>query len=114
MKKTNILVIGRNTEIRETIVRLINNNPQWQAIGTGDDDDAIASFQHHAYDLVILGGGILPESELKLRRIFSILNPSIKVIQHWGGDSGLLSNEIIAALEDKISGNFYIVDDLFR
>ena len=113
MKKTNILVIGRNTEIRETIVRLINNNPQWQAIGTGDDDDAIASFQHHAYDLVILGGGILPESELKLRRIFSILNPSVKVIQHWGGGSGLLSNEIIAALEDNKSGNFYIKDDLF-
>lgn len=61
--------------------------------------------------MVILGGGIEPESELKLRRIFSILKPAVKIIQHWGGGSGLLSNEIRSALDENKAGNFYIVDE---
>lgn len=44
MNKTAILVIGRNEEILQTVLRLINNNPSWHATGTRDDETAIALF----------------------------------------------------------------------
>lgn len=113
MNQTEILVIGRHEEILQTVLRLINKNPSWQATGTGDDETAIELFHLHSFDLVILGGGIEPESELKLRTIFRMQNPNIKIIQHWGGGSGLLACEIQSALADHKAGNFYIIDDAF-
>ena len=41
-------------------------------------------------------------------------NPDIKIIQHWGGGSGLLENEINAALDNNKEGNFNIVDNPFN
>ena len=41
-------------------------------------------------------------------------NPQIKIIQHFGGGSGLLSNEIEAALTDNESGNFNVIDNPFQ
>ena len=113
MSKIQILVIGKEPDILQTVVRLINNNSNWNATGTGEDEAAIELFHQHVYDLVLLGGGITPESEIKLRKLFTLQNPHIKIIQHWGGGSGLLQNEITAALENNEKGNFNIVDNPF-
>jgi DNA-binding NtrC family response regulator len=113
MNKIQILVIGRDAGILQTVVRLVNKNEQWNATGTGEDETAIELFHQHTYDLVLLGGGIASDSELKLRKIFTLQNPDIKIIQHWGGGSGLLENEIQSALENNEGGNFNIVDNPF-
>lgn len=108
MQKIQILVICHHEEILQTILRLINSNERWQANGTAADEKAIELFHQHSFDLVLLGSGISDEAENKLRAIFSHQNPQIKIIQHFGGGSGLLSNEIEAALADNENGNFNV------
>jgi len=45
-----------------------------------------------------LGGGIEELSEDQLSAYFTSHNPDIKIVQHYGGGSGLLSAEIYEAL----------------
>ena len=96
--KTQILAIGRHAEILQTVVRLVNNNPEWNATGVGTDEEAMLAFSARAYKLVLLGGGIEKESEDRLCAAFRALNPDIIIIQHYGGGSGLLAAEIYQAL----------------
>lgn len=114
MSKIQILVIGREADILQTVLRLINKNDKWNATGTSEDETAIELFHQHPHDLVLLGGGIEAASEIKLRKIFTLQDPDIKIIQHWGGGSGLLENEINAALDNNEEGNFNIVDNPFK
>lgn len=109
MNKTEILVIGRHPQIQETVLRLINQNENWNATGALEDEEAIELFQRHTYDLVLLGGGVENESEKKLRSLFTYQDPEIIIIQHFGGGSGLLSNEITAALEKKAKENKAVI-----
>lgn len=101
MKKINILYIGRHPEILETVVRLINKNENWNAIGTESNIIAIQFFMKINFSIVLLGCGIPQDDENRLREIFSIHNPECKIVQHYGGGSGLLNNEILSALENN-------------
>jgi hypothetical protein len=101
MDKIEILVIGRNPEIVQTVVRLINNNPEWNASHALTDDDAIWLFESQVFNLVLLGGGIEPESDVLLRNAFNTSKPDITIIQHYGGGSGLLATEINMALATR-------------
>ncbi|MCO6149590.1 hypothetical protein [Flavobacterium sp. NRK1] len=98
MEKINILYIGRHPEILETVVRLINNNENWSGYGAGSDEEAISFFKKINFDLVLLGCGIPKESEDILTNTFLTHSPKCRIIQHYGGGSGLLSNEILSAL----------------
>jgi hypothetical protein len=98
MAKIQILVTGRNEEIVQTIVRLINSNLAWNASFALTDEDAVSIFKNQPFDLVLLGGGINPESDILLREEFTKHNPHITIIQHYGGGSGLLATEINMAL----------------
>lgn len=98
MSKTQILVIGRHPEILATVIRLVNNNPDWNATGCITDEEAISAFDKETFAMVLLGGGIEEPSEDKLSTYFKANNPDIKIVQHYGGGSGLLSAEIYEAL----------------
>ena len=98
MSKIEILTIGRHPEILQTVVRLINNNPDWNATGALTDAEAIAAFAIQPFKLVLLGGGIEPESEDRLCAHFKAHNPEIGIVQHYGGGSGLLFAEIFQGL----------------
>lgn len=99
MEKTQILVIGRHPEILATVVRLVNNNPDWNATGCLSDEEAIAAFPTQDFKVVLMGGGVDERSELKLNEYFYTEKPEIKIVQHFGGGSGLLSAEIFEALD---------------
>jgi len=101
MDKIQILVIGRNEQIVATVERLINNNPAWQATTCLTDEGAIAACDKQVFDLVLLGGGIDTRSESILRTAIRARQPGLKVIQHYGGGSGLLATEINMALAVK-------------
>ncbi|MGZ3833859.1 MAG: hypothetical protein ACXVB0_10065 [Mucilaginibacter sp.] len=101
MNKVQILVIGRNEQIVQTVVRLINNNPQWHAAYALTDEDAVSIFESQQFDLVLLCQGICPESDTLLRETFAAQNPETIIIQHYGGGSGLLATEINMALDTK-------------
>jgi hypothetical protein len=98
MDKIQILVIGRNEAIVATVERLINNNPKWQATTCLTDEDALSVCKRLRFDLVLLGGGIDERSDAYLRQRLDIIRPGIRIIQHYGGGSGLLATEINMAL----------------
>lgn len=112
--KTQILVIGRHIDILNTVVRLINQNDEWEARGTDNDEQAIELCSRQEFDLVLLGGGIETAQESKLRSLLKVLQPTVKIIQHFGGGSGLLYNEIQAALEGNAGGVYNIIEDPFK
>ncbi|MFB9842749.1 hypothetical protein [Mucilaginibacter ginsenosidivorans] len=94
MEKTQILVIGRNEQILNTIERLINNNPKWHATACLTDDAAISACDRQRFDLVLIGGGVDEDSEANLRKAIAERHPGTPIIQHFGGGSGLLATEI--------------------
>ncbi len=97
--KIQILAIGRHEEIMETLLRLINKNDNWQGTGTLDDNKAMQLFDDHEFDIVLLSSGITEDCEKKLCSYFKHKKPSMIIIQHYGGGSGLLTNEILQALQ---------------
>ncbi len=99
--KINILVTGRHEEIMETLLRIIHKNENWSAQSALTDETAITLFNTYPFDIVLLSSGIEEESEQKLLAHFKRVNPAIIIIQHYGGGSGLLSNEILQALQEK-------------
>ncbi|MEM6963518.1 MAG: hypothetical protein AAF573_02050 [Bacteroidota bacterium] len=113
MKKIQILIFGKHPEILETLIRLVNKNENWLGEGSTDEEKAIELFSQHTYDLVLLGGGISPASEGKVRAIFQKLQPEAKIIQHYGGGSGLLKSEIETALK-KTNSSIKMMDNPFE
>jgi DNA-binding response OmpR family regulator len=101
MSKTLILAIGRHPEILQTVVRLVNNNPDWKCTGAISDEDALAAFATTSFKLVLLCNGISPQSEEMLCTAFREQSPAIIIVQHYGGGSGLLSGEIYEALAKR-------------
>lgn len=101
MATTNILYIGRHIDILTIVVRLINSNEDWNGVGVMNDEEAKVIFSQKEFSIVLLGSGIDKESETNLCTFFKKQNPNTIVVQHYGGGSGLLKSEILAALENN-------------
>lgn len=100
-KLLNILAIGRNAEIMQVMQRLINVPDKWIGTAVITNEEAIATAKQSYFDLVLLCAGIDTEEENVLRKTLHHINPAIIVIRHYGGGSGLLENEILAALNGR-------------
>lgn len=96
--QTTILYIGRDTEITTVMNRLLNARPEWKGICVCSDDEAISICREQQIDLVLLGNGIDEGCEKILRAKLTEIKPQVKIIQHYGGGSGLLYGEIMTAL----------------
>lgn len=107
--RTNILVLNRNEGILEIILRLINNHGDWHGVGQSELDNLAHLLIKGHFDLVLIGSGFSPAEEQEIVKTSNELNPGIKIVHHWGGGSGLLTNEILAALEGVEGGNYEIV-----
>ena len=98
MMQTTILYIGRDTEITIVMNRLLNARPEWKGICVCTDQEAMSVLATQDVDLVLLGNGIDLECEQVLRKRIKELKPNVKIVQHYGGGSGLLYGEIMIAL----------------
>lgn len=117
MNKTEILVTGRNEEMLQRVVGLINNNDEWIASKAASDEEAIEKFHQRNFDVVLFTNGIADEEEKKLRKVFTIQNPDIIIITHDGSDSNLLITEIAEALDIQRKNkkpSFSFVDDALK
>lgn len=94
MEKKEILAVCSHPEILQTIIRLINTNPEWNATGVTDVIEAVALCGANHFDLILLGSGMDDDSAAQLKEVY----PDIKLVEHYGGGSGLLSAEIYGAL----------------
>ncbi len=96
MSLIEILIVGTNKPIMETIERLINREGIWKATIAFSDDDAFSYFSIIDFKLVLLCAGL--EQELVLKEKLLQLKPAVPIIKHYGGGSGLLFAEIYQAL----------------
>ena len=117
MNKTEILVTGRNDDSVNFIAELINVNKGWLAAKAATGEGAIEKFHQRHFDVVVLASDIDNEEERKLRKIFTIQNPDIIILKHYGENDNLLANEIIAALDKQRKAkkpSFSFVDDALK
>jgi len=96
----NILVIGMDSEILKVVLRLLNEYQQasYHAVGTTNPDQARELFAGGDIGLVLMTNGIDPTIDASLREEFLTRRPGIRILQHYGGGSGLLFGEIAQAL----------------
>lgn len=93
----SILVIGRNKEILEVLLRVINASQEYVASICFYTNDKI-NFSLDKYDIVLLSSGLSSEDEIEIKEQVLLSIPHAKIIQHYGGGSGLLFAEIKQAL----------------
>jgi DNA-binding NtrC family response regulator len=101
MQKIEILVIGTNEEILKVIVRLVNANPLWNATGCISVDEANAKILEESFDLILLGAGLSERVEQEMIQTVADVKPTVPVVKHYGGGSGLLFAEIYQAVDAK-------------
>lgn len=91
-----ILIVGTNQPIMETIERLINREGIWKATIAISEDEALTYATTKDFKLVLLCAGL--DGELSLKERLLLLRPNLPVVKHYGGGSGLLFAEINQAL----------------
>ena len=98
MKKVEILVVCTNAEILAVILRLINANEEWNATGAGSYTATKDALQSGTYSILLLGAGLAGSEESDLREFVKTDFSELKLVDHFGGGSGLLFAEIYQAL----------------
>lgn len=94
MKTLNFLVIGKNQEILQTLKRIIENNDGWKAEIQSDETICPDYIKENEVDIVLLSSGLDEKFENEIKDFCSALDKDVKVIDHYGGGSGLLKNEV--------------------
>ncbi|MGO4773222.1 hypothetical protein ACEN2I_16285 [Flavobacterium sp. W22_SRS_FK3] len=101
MEKYEFLILGKNQSILEILLRLVNGNENWNAIGFNDEKLAQNYFLLNNIDFVLLSSGIEDAIEKEFSAFCLKAHPDVEVIEHFGGGSGLLQSEIYDRLHKK-------------
>lgn len=94
MNGLQFLVIGKNQEILDTLQRIIENNEGWKAEIQNSETLCYQYLKENKVDIVLLSSGLDEEFEKDIKVFCGNLDKEIKVIDHYGGGSGLLKNEV--------------------
>lgn len=94
MKTLKFLVIGKNIEILDTLKRIIENNEGWKAEIRNDENSCYDYIKENQVDIVLLSSGLEDRFEQEIKVFCKDFDEKIKVIDHYGGGSGLLKNEV--------------------
>lgn len=94
MKMLNFLVLGKNQEILDILKRIIEKNEGWKAELLSSESKAYEYITNNKVDIVLLSSGLEDQFEQDIKVFCENLDQEIKVIQHYGGGSGLLKSEV--------------------
>lgn len=94
MEMLNFLVLGKNQEILEVLKRIIEKNEGWKAELLSSENKAYDYINNHKFDIVLLSSGLEDQFEQDIKTFCENLDQGIKVIDHFGGGSGLLKSEV--------------------
>ncbi len=94
MKTLNFLVIGKNQEILDVLKRIIENNEGWKAEIRTDESSSYTYIKENQVDIVLLSSGLEDRVEKEIKAFCGNSDKEVKVIDHYGGGSGLLKNEV--------------------
>ncbi|WP_454881356.1 hypothetical protein [Sphingobacterium detergens] len=100
MKTLNFLVIGKNQEMLAILKRIIESTEGWHAHVMEDEGHLESFLFEHKVDVILLSSGLSELLEVGIKAYALSIDPNIKVIQHFGGGSGLLKNEIYSAFPE--------------
>ncbi|MCD8540341.1 MAG: hypothetical protein LRY55_11680 [Leadbetterella sp.] len=94
MKRLNFLVIGKNQDILDTLKRVIENQEGWQAEICSDEAFCREYLNMHPVDILLLSSGLDEKFEAEMKEFAGLPGKDTRVIEHYGGGSGLLKNEV--------------------
>ncbi|MFN4365136.1 hypothetical protein [Chryseobacterium hispalense] len=94
MNTLHFLVIGKNQEILDTLKRVIENNEGWSAEIQSDEKACYDVIRNNDIDIVLLSSGLEEQFETDIKAFCKNLQKEVKIIDHYGGGSGLLKNEV--------------------
>src|SRR5580693_7254812 len=99
----NILVVGKDPQILKVVLRLLNHHQPatFHAVGSSDPGQARSLFADTDIDLVLITNGIDATLDASIREDFFTRRPGVRILQHFGGGSGLLFGEITEALATR-------------
>ncbi len=101
MNKTEMLVVGNNQSVVQTVISKINSNKEWNAGPATAGEDAIEKFHQRNVDLVILLSDITETEAKKMDIIFHHQSPHLIMIKLNDADIGLLEDNIQTALDKR-------------
>lgn len=102
MQDLNFLVVGTNTEILNTLHRVIQQNYSWKASICNKINDFYDVIHQQTFDVVLLSCGIPNLEEQAIQEYTTVHFPNTKTIMHFGGGSGLLKSEVFYAFNQEI------------
>ena len=101
-----------NEEALRVLLRIVDKKEGWTGVGVSCVQKAKQLFLETHFDIVLLNVGINKKDENELVSFFNAEKENSIIIQHYGGGSGLLYNEIQYALEHGGSKQNFIDDGL--
>ena len=85
-----VLVVGRRDYVLETLGGLLER-AGYSVVTAMEDNQVIKQLKMVKPDLLIIGGGVEPNSRLVFRRFVVSQMPSTKIVEHYGGPATLVS-----------------------
>ena len=90
----NVLIIGADPEITTVIERLVNGFQGFRGEAITSIRDLALKLADSQFDVLLLGAGFTKAQETQIRETASSVAPYTRVIEHYGGGSGLLLEEL--------------------
>jgi hypothetical protein len=95
MENLRVLVLGKNQQILETLERVFIKIKFVQTSFLSNENESYYFLKENKMDAILLSSGLSSEFEISIMNYAATNFPSIKVIPHYGGGSGLLRSEIL-------------------
>ncbi|NML41916.1 hypothetical protein HHL17_32325 [Chitinophaga sp. G-6-1-13] len=94
-----LLAIGYDPAIMQVVERLLNSHAGWEGVIALTGAEGLEKISTGNYDAILLCVGVSVADEGTFREAVNTHHSSTIVIRHYGGGSGLLENELRAALD---------------
>ncbi|WDT67199.1 hypothetical protein [Cloacibacterium sp. TD35] len=101
-KNLKFLVCGLNDEILIVLKRLLEKE-QWHVTIAKEETEAIQFISEKKIDILFLSSGLTQKTEENLKAAAE--NFKVKVIEHYGGGSGLLKTEVYQLFPEEQDTN---------
>lgn len=110
--RINILLYCPDAAQLHHLEGLLAKEEGWEFVGTTSDEQAIELFNRERFDLVILAGDIAPAVDSKLKKLFTMLDRHISILNFYGGDDWFLRVQVSTILKlDEPEGP--VMDNVF-
>ncbi|WP_312188718.1 hypothetical protein [Sphingobacterium sp.] len=102
MRPLHFVIFGKNSEILKTLKRIIENTSNWNATIQEEISSCKNYLKDNRVDIILLSSGLSLKEERDIVEHLSFLDYPIALIQHYGGGSGLLKNEVYSLFPELI------------